>query len=132
MTQVGVDDSDNRRPRRLEPLDDRRPEAELAAPVDDLDAVTSRKIVGQCAGAVRRVVVDDDELAVDAPRAVRRKHGGNEIPEPIALVVGRNDDGQRWGQGDGHGMRGGQKMRLESTITQPALAFLPTISPRAS
>ncbi len=118
--------------RRLESFDDRRPEPELAAAVNDLDAVPRREIVGQRAGPVRRVVVDDHELAVEAPLRVRRKHGLDEIREPIALVVGRDDDGQRWRRGDGQRMRGGQRMRLESTITQPALAFLPIASPRAS
>ena len=132
MAEIGVDDPDDRRPRRLEPFDDRRPEPELAAAMNHLDPVPRRELVSQRPGAVRRIVVDDDELAVEASLRVRGKHGVDQVPEPIALVVGRDDDGQGWGRGGRQRMRGGQRMRLQSTITQPAWAFLLTVSPRAS
>ena len=118
MAPIRVDHADNWRPSRIASLDDRRPEPELAAAVNHLDAMPRCQIVGQRPGPVRRIVVHDDELTVEAPPGERRKDGVDEIPEAIALVVSRDDDGQcgRWG--------GGQRMRLACTITQPLLAFL--------
>ena len=52
-----------------EAFDDGRAEAELAGAVQHRDPVARRELVGERAGAVRRVVVDDDELAVEPSAA---------------------------------------------------------------
>ncbi len=97
MAQVGVDDA-RRSARRAasNPSMTAVPSPSLPLRWMHLDAMPAREIVGERAGAVRRVVVDDDELAVEAPRRVRGKHRGDEIAETIALVVGGDDDRQRW------------------------------------
>ena len=53
-----------------------------------------RQLVGQCAGAVRRAVVDDHQLAVDAVRGERREDRLDQLAEAGALVVGGDDDGE--------------------------------------
>ena len=118
MAQVRVDDADDRRSGRLESFDDRRPQSELAAAMNHLNPVLLREVVGNGAGAIRRVVIHDHQLAVEATLRVRLEHRPDQIPEAVALVVRGDDDGQRWRGG------GGQRMRLDSTITQPPLAFL--------
>ncbi len=103
MAEIGVDDADDRRPRRLESFDNRRAEPELAAAMNHLDPVPRRELVSERPGSVRRVVVDDHELAVEASLRVRGEYGLDEIREPIALVVGRDDDGQGRGRGGRQG-----------------------------
>ena len=68
MAEVGIDHADDRRAGRCEALDHRGAETELAGAVHDGDAIASREVVGERAGAIGRVVVDDDQLAVDAAR----------------------------------------------------------------
>ena len=60
----------------------------------DADAVPRRQIVGQRAGAVRRAVVDDDQLAVDAVRGEHLEDRLDQLAEAGALVVGGHDDGE--------------------------------------
>jgi hypothetical protein len=97
--------AEDRRPRRLETFDDRCPKPELAAAVDDLDTVSRSEIVGECTSTVWRRVVHDHELTIEALFSDRRKDRLDEIAESIALVVGRDDDGQGWDRGNGQGMR---------------------------
>ena len=80
----------------------------------------AREVVGERAGAVGRVVVDDDQLAVDARGGVRARRRVDEIGQPIALVVGGNDDRER-------GRRRRERrprMRLASTIIQSLRALM--------
>jgi hypothetical protein len=60
----------------------------------DRNPVTRGQLVGKRACSVRRVVVDDDELAVNALGVVSGKNFCNEISEAIAFVVRRDDDGE--------------------------------------
>jgi hypothetical protein len=71
--------------------------------MDHPDRKARREIVGDAARAVRRVVVDDDQIAVDAARLIRVEDGLDEIGKTIALVVGRSDQRQRGNGGDARG-----------------------------
>ena len=117
MTQVRIDHADDGRARGFEACDDRGPESEFAAPVNDLQLVLPGELISQRPCAVWRVVVHDNQLGIESGRPVRTKHCRHEIGEPIALVVGGNDDGER-----GSLRRvGDQRMRLPRTIIQPTL-----------
>ena len=114
MAEVGVDDSDDGRAGGFESGNDGRAEPELPGPMDDGDAILSREVVRDPSGAVRRVVVDDDELAIDSPVRIASKDRVDQIRQPLALVVGGND--KRKG---GWVLRERRsKMKLASTIIQ--------------
>ncbi len=117
VAQVGVDDADDGGFRRLEALDDGGAEPELAAAVNHLHSMAPRQFIGERAGAVRRIVVDDDQLGVEAGAPVGVENRGDEIAEAIAFVVSGNDNRKR------SRLRriGGQRMRLPRTIIQPTL-----------
>ena len=101
MAQVGVNDADHRRARDLEARDHRRAEPHLAGAMQDGDAILSGKIVGDAAGAVWRVVVDDHEVAVDPGGGVAGKQRVDQIWEAFPFVVGGHDDRERgWRCGD--------------------------------
>jgi hypothetical protein len=103
MAQVGVDHADDFGVAGLEALDDRGAEPELAGAVNDLDRIARREIVGDAARSVRRIVVDDDQVALDAARLIGVENGFHEIGQAVALVVGRRDERQRGGGGDTRG-----------------------------
>jgi hypothetical protein len=66
-----------------------RAEAFLAGPVEDLDArVGGREAVGDTAGAVGRVVVDDEDPGVGGQVRAGRLHDRGDVRR---LVVGRED-----------------------------------------
>ena len=94
MAQVRVHDAEDLAARGREAVDDGGAEPQLARPVHDADAVPRRQIVGQRAGAVRRTVVDDHQLAVDAVRGEHLEDRLDQLTETGALVVGRHDDGE--------------------------------------
>src|SRR5690606_37388071 len=72
-----------------EALEVRGAEPELAAPVEHVDPwVFCGEAVCDLAGAVRRCVVDDEDVE---PRGLREDHG-DETGQVLALVVGRNND----------------------------------------
>ena len=73
MAEVRVHDADDVRGRDAEARDDGGAEAELAGAVNDLHPPRPRQLVGDRAGAVRRVVVDDHELELDAVLAAARR-----------------------------------------------------------
>ena len=105
MTQIRIDDADNRRGRGSKSFDDGRAQPELAATVQHRNAVPGREFVSNRTGAIRRVVVDDDELAVEPFSGIGGKDLPYEVRKPIAFVVRRDDDregGRRLG-GDGRG-----------------------------
>ena len=56
--------------------------------------------VGDLAGSVRRIVVDDDQLAVDAGAVVRREYRAHQFGQPVAFVVGGHHEGERGCCGD--------------------------------
>jgi hypothetical protein len=92
MAHIRVDDSHDRRRRGREAGDDGGAEAELSRPMHYFDAVPPREFIGERAGAVGRVVVDDDELAGDVFCGIRREDRFDELAEAIAFVVSRDDD----------------------------------------
>ncbi len=65
MAEIRVHHADDVRRRDAEAGHNRRAESQLARPVHDAHAMAPRQVVGHCAGAVRRVVVDDDEFEFD-------------------------------------------------------------------
>ena len=67
VAEVGVHDDDEVARHELEPVDVGGSEAELsrAGLEDDVRAVGLDKLLGDFLGAVRRAVVDDDELPVE-------------------------------------------------------------------
>jgi hypothetical protein len=71
--------------------------------MDHLDRKARREIVGDAARAVRGVVVDDDQIAVEAARPIRVEDGPDEFGKTIALVVRRRDQRQRGSGGDARG-----------------------------
>jgi hypothetical protein len=103
MTQIGVDHADDLGVARVEPLDDGGAQTELAGTMDDLDGIPRRQVVGDAARAVGRVVVHDDEIAVDAARLICVEHGLDEIGQAVALVVRRSDERQRRSGGGARG-----------------------------
>ena len=69
------------------------PFAEVLLVVDDADAVPSVQVSQDVACAVGRAVVDDDQFLVDAAE-LDREHAPDDIPDRLALVEGRHDDGE--------------------------------------
>ena len=80
MTEVGVHHADDVRGRDAETGDDGRAEPELAGAVNDLHPPRARELVGDRAGAVRRVVVDDHELELDAVLAAGVEERRRPVP----------------------------------------------------
>ena len=122
MTEIRVHHADDVARRGVEALDHRGPEPELAAAMNHRQRKSRRQLVGERAGTVRRVVVDDDELAVDAvltPHAGGRFH---QLPQPIALVVGGDDDRTRPGRPRSHvgGDRQRARRRSSSSVSSGA------------
>ena len=114
MAQVGIDHADDRRRwPRSKPSTTAVPSPSLPARCSDGDAIAVREFVRECAGSVGRVVVDDDQLAVDAVGWIRSENRVDQIREPVALVVGGHDDGER-----GWAMARRSRMGLASTIIQ--------------
>jgi hypothetical protein len=99
MAQIGVDHADDLRRRRGKTFDDGRTEPELAGAMYDGDREAERQPVGDVAGAIRRVVVDDDELTVDAARGVGGEDRPHELWKPFAFVVSGDDECKRRGRG---------------------------------
>ena len=96
MAQVGVDDADDLRFGRGEAFDHGRPQTELAGPVDHADREAAEgELVRHLPGPVRRIVVDDDELAVDAGPVVRGEDRAHQFGQPVAFVVGGHHEGER-------------------------------------
>jgi hypothetical protein len=62
--------------------------------MDDVHAVHARDFVGQRAGAVGRIVVDDHQLQADAFGRARGKQGLDEFGDPITLVIGGQHHGE--------------------------------------
>ena len=79
VAQIGIDYADDRRTRGGKAFDHRRAESQLAGAMQHRDSMPQRQLVGQRPGAVRRVVVDDDDLAVDARGGIRREDPFDEI-----------------------------------------------------
>ena len=94
MTEVGVHHADDVRGGRAEAGDHGGPQTELAGAVKDLHPVRPGQLVGDLARAVRRVVVDHHELERDTGAAGGIEQPADEFGQPIAFVVGRNDDRQ--------------------------------------
>src|SRR6516165_12074041 len=67
-----------------------------AAPSDAADAadagIAGGDLLGDLRSCIRRVVVDDDELPGDAGKS--SLHGVDQMRNVVALVEGRNDDGE--------------------------------------
>ena len=95
MAEVGVHDADDVGAARRRTPTTAVPSPSLPARWMTCIAMRARQLVGDRAGAVRRVVVDDHELE-------RRRRAGahasnsavDEFRQPIALVVGRHDHRQ--------------------------------------
>ncbi len=68
--------------------------------MDHGDGKTARELVGELARAVGRVVVDDDELSVDAGGRVNVEDRAYELRQPVPLVVRRHDERERLCDGD--------------------------------
>ena len=97
MAEVRIHDANDLCRRRVKAFHNRCAQSQLARAVNDGDAVLARKFIGDCSGAIRRVVVDDDELELDSVLRARRKQRPRQLRDAIALVVGRHDHGQvRW------------------------------------
>ena len=76
MAQVGVDDADDRRAlAAAKPSTTAVPRPSLPARWMTLMRWRRRELVGERAGAVGRVVVDDDQLAVEPVALVGRENG---------------------------------------------------------
>src|SRR4051812_7422399 len=103
MTEIRVDDADDRCTCRGEAFDHRGTEPEFACTVQHFDPVSEGELVSQHAGAVRRVVVNDDDLPLDTGGPARRENCFNEILQAIAFVVGWHHDRQRGGLWGGSG-----------------------------
>jgi len=71
--------------------------------VNHLDRIPRGEIVGDPAGAVGRVVVDDDQIAVDAAGLIGVEDGLDEVGQAVALVVRRSDERQRGSGSDARG-----------------------------
>ena len=96
MAEIRIDDADDRCLGRGEALDNSGAQTELAGTMNHADAGALRELVGQPASPIRRVVVDDDQFGVESGAGVRVEQGGDELLQPVTLVVGRDDDGQGW------------------------------------
>ena len=96
VTHVGVDDADDGGRRSREPFDDRGAKSELAGSMDHANPVPRRELVRERTGAVRRVVVDDDQLGIEPFGAVGGKDRRHQLRQSVTLVVRRNDDRQGW------------------------------------
>ncbi len=98
MAQVGVDDADHGGGRRGKAFDDGGAEAEFAGPMHHRDAMAPGQFVGERSRAVGRVVVHDDELAVQSFGAIRVEHLVHELTQPIALVIRGHDKRETGGK----------------------------------
>ena len=102
MAEVGVHDAHDVGRRDAEAGDDRRAQSELAGAMDDVDPIRPGELVGDGAGAVGRIVVDDHQLEREAARRRGVEQGAREIRQPISFVVGRHDHGQVGPRGRRH------------------------------
>src|SRR5205814_4374839 len=105
----------------------RRAQAKLAGAMKHADGEARGEIVGQRPGSVRRVVIDDDELAVDAGGVIGIEDGAHEFWKPVALVVGGNDQRERDGRHGAGGQRISTRQHYNSIVS--ALLF-PRMSTR--
>src|ERR1051325_2634972 len=94
MTQVGVDRADDVGARGGESFEHSGAKSEFAPTMDDAQRARGRERLRPFAGAVGRVVVDDDYFDRDMSIA-RREQLIDKRRDPIALVVGRYDHGER-------------------------------------
>ena len=89
MAEVGVHGADDAGGCNLETGDNRRTRAELAARWMTRTR-SSRVNLGNGAGAVRRIVVDDDELQFESVLGAGLEECPRQLRDPAALVVGRH------------------------------------------
>ena len=94
MAEVGVHDADDRRPRGQESSHHRGAKTEFPGPVHNLQlaAVVRQQAVHDRSSAVRRIVVNDHELAGKPLACEHGNDGSDELGDARALVVGRDDD----------------------------------------
>ena len=95
MAQVGVHHAEHVAGGRGEPGHHGAAQAELARPVHDADRKFARQAVCERPGAVRGIVVDDDELRGEMSSAEHVEDGPHELFQALALVVSRDDDRDR-------------------------------------
>jgi hypothetical protein len=98
MTHIRVYHTDDRRMRSGGAFDHCGAETKFARAMNDPNPVRGRERFGDLARSVRRIVVDDDQLGVEAFAAIRIKDGVHQLRQSVALVVGRNDETERRGQ----------------------------------
>ncbi len=92
MAQIGVDHADHGCARGGKALDDGGAEAEFAGPMQHRDAMAPCKFVGERSSAIGRVVVHDDELAIQVFGAIRAENLVDEVAQPLALVIRGHDE----------------------------------------
>jgi hypothetical protein len=91
MAEVRIHHADRVGQRRMEAGHHRGAETEFARPVYHLHASRLRELVGNLSGAIRRVVVHDDELEIEAGLGGGGEEGLGQLGQPVALVVGGHD-----------------------------------------
>jgi hypothetical protein len=87
MAEIRVHDADDLRRGRSEARDDRRAEAQLPRTVNDAYVVLPREIVSDRARAVRRVVIDNDELELKTMAGTGREQCACQLRDPVTLIV---------------------------------------------
>ena len=109
MVAVGVHDGDRPAASLLDPLPDRAGQSALPHPdMDPHRRVGAEDLAEMRGRPVGRGVVDDDDLEVEGGGPAHREDLLHELDDPVALVVGGQDDGhggapagRRWTSG-GH------------------------------
>ena len=80
MTQVAIHHADDVRARDGEAVEHRGSEPQLSGAMDDPHAAVARPLVGDRAGAVGGVVVDDDDLDARPSRSQASKTRSSSTP----------------------------------------------------
>ena len=83
------------RTRKRPPIDHAARKSELAWTMQTPDRKFGGEAIDDGAGAVGRIVVDDDDLAVKVVRFEHIAHRAQQTLDAAGFVVGWNDDGKR-------------------------------------
>jgi hypothetical protein len=115
VAEVRVHHTDDAGRRHLKTSHDRGTQPQLPGTMNDAHPMDPGKVVRDVPGAIRRVVVDDDELELDTVSRARGENFLHQFGEPVALVVGREDHGEV-----GRRRITGRRGNHGCTIIQPA------------